>query len=167
MATVTPTTCASPLGRIIAIRAGSVAPISVTMTINGVKQELQSLGLCTRLAVSQSVIAQFQNTFDSFIYITPFGDKPGDIALTFIVNKACDSAQETLNAIDFYVRQRLLPTGFYLNSSGVSVLQKNFPIIVAVGSLTLRGFVVGLDIQGTTEGSAIVQATLRMTGWPA
>lgn len=163
MATVTPTTCASPLGRMIAIRTGSVAPISVTFD----GQPLQNMGLCTRLAVNQSVIAQFQNTFDSFIYITPFGDKPGDIAMTFIVNRACDSAQETLNAIDFYVRRRLLPTHLVALGNNTAQWEQSTPIIIAVGSLTLRGFVVGLDIEGTTENTAIIQATLRMTGWPA
>lgn len=161
MATVTPASCASPLGRIIAIRTGSVAPISVTFD----GAPLQNMGLCTRLAVHQSVIAQFQNTFDSSIYITPFGDKPGDISLTFIVNRACDSAQETLNTIDFYVRRRLLPTHLTVNNNTLQWVQ-TAPIIVAVGSLTMRGFVTGLDIDGTTENTAIIQATLRMTGWP-
>jgi hypothetical protein len=145
----------------IAIRTGSVAPIGVTFD----GQPLQNMGLCTRLSVHQSVIAQFQNTFDSYIYITPFGDKPGEIAFTFIVNRECDGAQDVLNAIDFYIRRRLLPTHLSVQNNTL-VWAQTAPIIVAVGSLTMRGFVTGLDIDGTTENTVIIQATLRMTGWP-
>lgn len=161
MATVTPTTCASPLGRMTAIKTGSVAPIAVTFD----GKPLQNMGLCTKLGVHQSVIAQFQVTLGNYIYITPFGDKPGDIALSFIVNRSCDSSQETLNAIDFYVKNRLQPTQLkVINNAYYTV--RSAPIRVAIGSLALRGFVVGLDIDGTTESAAIIQATLRMTGWP-
>jgi hypothetical protein len=145
----------------IAVKTGSVAPIGVTFD----GSQLQNLGLCTRLQVHQSVIAQFQNTLGNYIYITPFGDKPGDIAFSFIVNRACESSAATLNAIDFYIQRRLQPT-YLSNINGTFAWGQTAPITVAVGSLTMRGFVVGLDIDGTTEGSVIVQATLRMTGWP-
>lgn len=161
MATVTPSTCGSPLGRVVVVSVANAAPMSVTF--DGIA--LQNMGVCTRMVVNQSVIAQFQNTFDSFIYITPFGDKPGTIALSFIVNQKCDETQSTLNAIDFYVQRRLRPS-YLTNVGGFLTFSQTAPITVAINSLTLRGFVTGLEVEGTTNDSAIVSATLLMTGWP-
>jgi hypothetical protein len=161
MATVTPSSCASPLGRIVAVKTGSVAPISVTFD----GQPIKNMGLCTQLRVNQSVIAQFQSTLGNYIYITPFGDKPGDIEMSFIVNKECNASQEALNAIDFYIKRRLQPTLPVLIGSAIYYAQ-TAPIIIAIGSLALRSFVTGLSIDATTSQSVIVSATLRMTGWP-
>jgi len=172
MATVTTSTCASPLGRMVAVKFGSVAPLSVIMQQQDLRTgkwhdvSLQSLGLCTRLEVNQSVIAQFQNTFGSFVYITPFGDKPGDIRITFITNSLCDKSADALGAIDFYVKNRLMPTQLVGGPGAYVVQQKTAPITVAIVTLTLYGFITGLDINGSTEGSAIVVTRLSMTGWP-
>ena len=161
MAVVTPNTCGSPLGRMVAVRAPNAAPVSVTF--DGINP--QSLGLCTQLLIDQQVIAQFQNTFDDYIYITPFGDKPGAIVLSFIINKSCPETVAAFNAIDFYVQRRLRPS--YLGvSNNTVVLFQSTPIIVAINSLTLRGFVTGLKVDASTAQWALVSAQLLMTGWP-
>lgn len=157
MATVTPVTCGSPLGRVVAISTPTAAPMSITFD----GKPLQNMGLCTRLTVNQRVIAQFQNTFDDFIYITPFGDSAGDLQFDFIVNKSCDTTKVSLDAIDYYIKNRLRPT--LLTSTGI---QRSLPVLISVGNLTMRGFIVGLDINGTTSEGAIVRATLLMKGWP-
>lgn len=162
MAVVTPNVCGSPLGRMVAVRVPNAAPVAVTF--DGINP--QNLGLCTQLLIDQKVIAQFQNTFDNYIYITPFGDKPGDIVLSFIINKNCDDSVATFNAIDFYVQRRLQPS--YLGvSSGTLVIFQTLPIIVAINSLTLRGFVTALKVDASTSQGALVSAQLFMTGWPA
>ena len=161
MATVTPDTCNSPIGRVVAVKTGAVAPLA--LTFDG--KPLQNMGLCTRLAVSQSVIAQFQNTFESYIYVVPFGDKPGDIAISFIINQDCDTTKSALNVVDYYIKNRLLPT-VRRQTNGAWLVRKTAPITVAIGSLTLRGFVTALTLEAVTDGGVIVGATLRMTGWP-
>jgi hypothetical protein len=147
----------------VAVKTGATAPLS--LTFDG--KPLMNMGLCVGMEVHQSVIAQFQNTFGNYIYITPFGDKPGEISLSFIINSTCDTSVQALNVVDFYIKSRLQPTQILGGDGTYLYLQKNVPIIVAVGSLSLRGFVTGLDMRGSTDGSAIISATLRMTGWPA
>lgn len=161
MATVTTSSCGSPLGRMVAVRTPNAAP--VTVSFDGIVP--QNLGVCTQLIIDQQVIAQFQNTFDSYIYITPFGDKPGTIVMALLINKLCDETTQTMNAIDFYVKRRLRPS--FLGVSGNQIVRvQTAPIIVAVNSLTLRGFLTALKVDASTSQGALVSAQLIMTGWP-
>jgi hypothetical protein len=157
MAAIIPDECSSkPLGVLVkAVTSTLVVPL--TLTIDG--EVPIDLGVCTRVLADQRVLAQFQNTFDSFIYITPFGDAPGQVVIEFLINNCrpeCGGASiRSGMALDVYQR-RLLPN-----------MQDNPIVTICIGNLPLRGCLTGMRVSGSVDGSPMIRAELMFTGWPA
>ena len=114
-----------------------------------------SIGLVTGVSAKQGVISQVQNALTNAIYVTPFGDGPGDIAITFISNRDClDDQTSTVAVIQHYLQHRLLPTR---NRRGV---------LVAIGTSVFRGFLLGLDFDAQGGELPIRRGTLLFKAWP-
>jgi hypothetical protein len=151
----------------IAVRTNRASPL--TITFDGLT--IEPLGLCTDIDVSQAVAAQFQNTFDDTIFVTPFGDGPGDINISFIMNPQCFGAGNYRNALDsddgavqFYFKNRLLPTRIPAVVTQPIVFRTS-PVIVAVGRATFKGYVVGLRIAGRSA-DFLINVVLSLKAWP-
>ncbi len=155
------------------VKSNNVAPLSITFTdVFGVPQPIASFGLCLNVNSDNAVNAQFQNTFSDSIYVTPFGDAPGNTVLTFLMNPWCDpNFSQSPTAIDAYLNNRLKPTSVQstvlANGDIVSTITMSVPIIVSIGGkLNLIGFIVGLSLSGTTTSGVMIQARLIMKTWP-
>jgi hypothetical protein len=135
-----------------AIKFENEGPGTLTVAVDG--SELKELGLVTRIEVNQNVAAQFKITFGSNIYVVPFGDKPGDIAISFIANPECSSTSTGLSSIEYYLRNRL--------RASTGSLQ-----IVSVGDIVFVGSIVGCRIVGDAEQSSpMVKCQLLLKAWP-
>jgi len=165
--------CSNTIGRMTVVKSNNVAPLSITLTdAFGVPQSIASFGLCLGLSNDNAVNAQFQNTFSDSIYVTPFGDAPGTVALTFLLNPWCDpNFTQSPTAIDAYLNNRLKPTSvqstILADGTIQSTISMSVPTIVSIGGkLNLIGFIVGLSLNGTTSSGVMIQARLLMRAWP-
>ena len=79
------TVCTSGGGRLIrATNVQSAAPLIVLL--NGSPIPF-NLGVVSGVQATAQVAAQFMNAFNGNIYVTPFGDTPGNAAIQFILNR--------------------------------------------------------------------------------
>lgn len=160
-------------GKIITTTAKSVAPLTLvietqyrTPGTNVVfkTEHLSTLGLCTGLDIQQSVAAQFQNTFENTIYVTPFGDLPGTASVSFILNATKASVPGVSGtAISDFFRYRLQPS-YYVSST----LYRSPNIMLSVGGvdpIKLYGYLIGMQLKGSTGGSLLVEGVLHMKVW--
>lgn len=165
--------CSNNVGRMTVVKSNNIAPLSITFTDStGTPQSIASFGLCLGVNIDQAVNAQFQNTFSDSIYVTPFGDAPGNIALSFLMNPWCDpNFSQNPTAIQEYLNNRLKPTTVrsVLLPDGTiqSTISMSVPTIVSVGGqLNLIGFIVGLSLNATSTSGIFIQARLLMKAWP-
>lgn len=139
----------------------SPAALSVTVANADGTLNLTKLGIATNVETSQSVIAQFQNTLDDAIYVVPFGDAVGDSVISFVINNQCITSEGTADndlgtqdqLVAAYLTNRLKPStaaGMYL----------------AIGGLAMIGFIVGLRLSGTSDGTPMVRGTILFKSWP-
>lgn len=165
--------CSGVPGKIIATSSATAAPMAMTIDAqfripgSGTVFEtdgLTTLGLCTNLDLQQSVSAQFQNTFNNTIYVTPFGDLPGTAAVSFIINPSCASPTGLSGTvINDYFTYRLQPS--YYNGA---TLVRSPNIWLSIGAerpITLYGYLIGLNLRGSSSQSIMIQGTLFMKVW--
>lgn len=162
MSTISP--CSGVNGRLIEVQAQMALPLTLGLsygefdqgTLDVIQQsvQLQQIGVVTKVQVSQEIAAQFQNTLNDSIFITPFGDKPGQINLTFVANRKCNGTAQTTDVIQHYLDRRLQP--------GANLL----PALVVIGSGTFRSYLVGMQLAADASGVQLVQGTLVFRGWP-
>jgi hypothetical protein len=140
-------------GRMIKVALSADNPAPLLVTVNG--KELVSLGVAIQVQASQGVAAQFQNSFNGNIYVIPFGDSPGEVRITFIMNKICDSTQNSNStaAFEYYLKQRLSPSN-------------TKPGTVVIGSVALTSFVIGFSLSAQAQESTMVTGTLVLRAWP-
>lgn len=164
--------CDETPGKLIKTTAKAVAPMSMTIEVqdrtsfvNTVTntERLTTLGLCTSVQIEQQVAAQFQNTFDNTIYVTPFGDLPGTASISFIINASAESMPGfSGTAITDYFKYRLQPSYY----SPALVRTPNIWLTVGgTNPVTLYGYLIGIQIRGSTGQSSIVEGTLSMKVW--
>lgn len=121
----------------------------------GVREELIRLGVATSVQAQQSIAAQFQNALNDSIFVTPFGDLPGEVRIAFIANRKCNDFSDTsFDVIQHYLDRRLLPN------------KNKLPATVVVGSGAFRGYLIGLSIGANAQDTPIVQGTLVFKAWP-
>jgi hypothetical protein len=144
--------CSGGGGRIIGIDAQLAVPI--TLSIDG--GDLSQLGVATGVQASQQIAAQFQNALSDAIYITPFGDVPGEIRVAFIANRKCEEDTSSgFGFIQYYLDNRLLPDK---NKAAVTVV---------IGSGSFRSFLVAMTINSSSgRNIPLVEGTLIFRGWP-
>lgn len=145
------TVCAGVGGRLIKLEVGgdTVAPLDIDL--GGV--DISEFGVAVGLEMSQEVQAQFQPSLDDAIYITPFGDSPGNIAITFVANRECgEDAESTNKFITTYLNQRMRPD----NAQA---------LVVSVGGNAFYAFVTGMRLNASTADTPVVQGTLILTAW--
>jgi len=156
------TVCAGGGGRLI--RIGNVqqaAALSLSLGYNNRDNELEpvdlvKLGVAIGVQADQRVQAQFQNALSDAIFVTPFGDAPGQIRITFVANRRCRGTQQSgFDVIQHYFDRRLQP--------GVN----KFPAVVSIGPGSFRAFLTNLLISGNTSDIPVIQGTLVFTAWPS
>jgi hypothetical protein len=166
------TGCSGANGRLIRVNAQVALPLTLSLsypsttggTTEGVpgtqlnnsgQTVLSQIGVVTRLRASQEVAAQFQNALTDVIYITPFGDKPGTIELTFVANRSCDGSNGAgLGVIQHYLDRRLMP------------LANKRPATIIIGPGVFRSYLISMVIDAESSGVQLVQGTLVFRGWP-
>lgn len=174
--------CSEARGRLIAISSKFSAPLSIALgtprlgggvagigtSINRVQFEnMLNLGVATSITASQNVAAQFQNAFNDAIYVTPFGDTPGEVHLSFIINAKCNTndgnsahlntqpasdKKQTGQAIEYYLKNRLSP-------------YRSRPLVIVIGPMTLKGYLIGLQVPYQAQSFPIAQAVLSFKAW--
>lgn len=152
MAVLIPSCEGSPGRSIPVLIPNGVAPL--VFSVDG---DVLDLGVTTRVDASQQVAAQFQPSLNDAIFVTPFGDQPGRIGITFVANREClEPANENLAVIEYYLANRILPT------------ENKVPLIITIGSSTFRGYVTALQLgaQAPVAGSPLVQGSIIFTAWP-
>lgn len=169
MATVTG--CSGVNGRIIEVNAQLAVPLSIGLSYGGsvgqssaaggfVSSNSQSgllnqVGVVTAIQASMEIAAQVQNALNDIIYITPFGDKPGTIQITFLANRVCNrDTANTLGVIDHYLQYRLLPD------------QNRSPATIVIGGGSFRSFLFGMQVDAQSAGEQLVRGVLLFRGWP-
>lgn len=130
---------------------------SITRPFTAQEEVIIRLGIATSVTCAQKVVAQFQKALNTAIYITPFGDDVGMAAIKFIANNRCDNGVDVsgFDVIQHYLDRRLLTTG------------NKLPCTLAIGSGTFQGFLVGLEVNGTSGDIPVIEGTLRFAVWPA
>jgi hypothetical protein len=122
-------------------------------------------GLCLGVSIDQKVAAQFQNTLDNAIYITPFGDLPGDVALKFLLNPACGATtSQAENFLSEYYFFRLRPSYY----TGPGVINRSPNVLVSIGSSQITnfyGYVVGCQLTASTGSSVLIEGTMIIKAW--
>ena len=87
--------------------------------------------------------------------MTPFGDKPGTINISFVANRICDQPNNSgYRVIQHYLDYRLLPDA---NKS---------PATVVVGSGVFTSYLVGMTFDAESSGLQLSRGTLVFRGWP-
>ncbi len=159
MAVIAP--CANAGGRLVPIQTKSpVQPLTLAIEFDGQPIQLANIGVATRVQMGMQVAAQFQNALSDVIYITPFGDAPGQIAITFIANRLCGETVPTFDVIQAYLSNRILP------GTATTTGQRIRPLSIAVGSAAFRGYNVGLAFDAESSGVQMIKGTLQFTAWP-
>jgi len=152
--------CSGGAGRIIAIDSQEATTLTVGLSYAGgddaeATEDLVRLGIVTQVQAAQNIAAQFQNALTDAIYVTPFGDLPGTVRVSFVTNRTCNKDEEVpLDAIQHYLNRRLLP--------GRNLVAAT----ITIGSGTFRGYLVALLINGSSQGTPIVNSTLVFKAWP-
>lgn len=150
MATVV--SCTGGGGRVIGIDAQQAIPLTLSIG----DDDLAELGVAVSVQAAQSIAAQFQNALNNSIFVTPFGDIPGEIRIGFIANRKCDKQNESgFNFIQYYLDRRLLPD------------RNRVATTVVVGSGAFRSFLTGMSLNTSAgQNVPIVEGTLIFKGWP-
>jgi len=150
--------CAVSGGRLIKVGVGSrIAPLYLAVQYDGQNwpTDLSAIGVAVGAELKQAVQAQFQNAMNANIFITPFGDIPGEITISFIANTMCDDpTQSGFGLIDHYLTHRLLPT------------KNKVPATISIAGAAFRAFLTAMQLSGSTSDTPIVTGTLRFAGWP-
>jgi hypothetical protein len=124
-------------------------------TQNATVEPLSVLGVVTQVSAQQSVIAQVQNALTGAIFVTPFGDSAGDIRISFISNRVCDTPEDdTVAAIQHYLDHRLLPT------------RNRGHAIIVIGTAVFRGHLLALEFSGQGGELPVRACTLIFKAWP-
>jgi hypothetical protein len=155
MATVS--SCAGVGGRLISIKVDKPAPMTIALSYDDGSVDIAKIGVAVEVSVSQQIAAQFQNALNDAIFVTPFGDSPGEIRISFIANRMCedDGTSSGFNVIQHYLDRRLLPKK---NKKAASV---------TIGSGTFRSFLVGMTKEGaSSDRIPLIRGTLIFRGWP-
>jgi hypothetical protein len=150
-------------GRLVAIETGQAIPLVLSLRYLDVpstppQTTLIKLGVATAVVAEQGIAAQFQKAMDDVVYVTPFGDEVGVIAITFIANRQCGDASATngFDVIQHYLDRRLLPTSL-----------SRLPATIIIGSGAFNGFLVGLAFKGQSGDLPLTEGTLQFKAWPA
>lgn len=174
---MTTITCANRNGQLIKVDAELAVPLTLSLSYSAPlltplatrldrflegernpeddvdRNVLTEVGVVLRAQVSQEVSAQFQNALSRVIYVTPFGDSPGTIGLTFAANRECGEQPGGVEVIRHYLEHRLSPT----NRRAATVI---------IGDTSFRSYLVGMQLDTASEGSQLVQGVLTFRGWP-
>lgn len=159
MAVIAP--CSAAGGRLVPIRTrGLVQPLTLAVQYEGQPIRLADIGVVTRVQMGMQVATQFQNALSDVIYITPFGDAPGQIAITFVANRLCQENIPSFDVIQAYLENRILP------GTATAPGQRIRPLTVSVGSAAFRAYNVGLAFDAESSGVQMLKGTLQFTAWP-
>jgi hypothetical protein len=159
MPTVIP--CKQRIGKAIALKTEGAAPLSILF--NGAV--LSDIGLATSMSISQNISAQFQQTLEEHIYVTPFGDNPGKIVINFVNVEKCGEEGVEKDILTYYLQHRLRPVSMSnIISSGGAI--NVGPVIVSVGANAFYGYIVGVDYQADTASDMVVRGALTLIAWP-
>lgn len=149
------TSAATTFGNQASAQATALLNAAGINTTNTTVEPLSVLGLVTQVSAQQSVIAQVQNALTNAIFVTPFGDSPGDIRIAFISNRLCkDGQDDTVAGIKHYLDHRLLPT------------RNRGHAIIVIGTAVFRGHLLGLDFNGQGGEMPMRACTLLFKAWP-
>lgn len=117
-----------------------------------------SFGIAVNVTMRQSIIAQFLPAFNNAIYVTPFGDAPGDMTVTYVINPLCESSTKgKYTFLDTYLKNRLLPS----TPSAKRILT------FTIGSATFNGSLIDMTANFQTQGMFMAQGTLTFKLWPS
>ena len=149
------TLCSGSGGRLISLgNSNQVAPISISLSYADGPVQLVQLGVAISVQADQKVQAQFQNALNDTIFVTPFGDAPGQISIVFVANRTCGKSGSGFGVIQHYFDRRLRPG------------QNKAPAIVTLGPGSFRAFLTNLLVSGSTTDTPVIQGTLVFTAWP-
>ena len=165
--------CEGVNGRLIGVEAQYAMPLSLGLSYGGTvgsfggfssfganasnSQQglLNQIGVVIAVQASMEIAAQLQNALNDIIYITPFGDKPGTIQITFLANRVCNGGtSSTLGVIEHYLQYRLLPD------------QNRSPATIVIGGGAFRSFLFGMQLDAQSAGEQLVRGVLLFRGWP-
>jgi hypothetical protein len=117
--------------------------------------DLTKLGVATQMQAEQSVIVQFQNALSDVIFVVPFGDKVGEIRVSFIANRLCDSdGVDPVAIVQHYLDHRILP------------LRNRGPALIGIGSAVFRGHLEAMQLQSSSQDIPMTHGTLIFKAWP-
>lgn len=161
--------CGANTGRLIARSENYVAPLTMAIQYeSGSQAVVGDIGVAVGVQVSMEILAQFRNALSSAIYVTPFGDRPGSIAVTFIANEEeCGTSgsganNANLGVLDHYITNRLLPNV----NNGLSSGSGRLPATVSIGGAAFRAFLTGVSLDGSAQDVPLIRGTLKFTAWP-
>jgi hypothetical protein len=123
-------------GRAVAIAADSPRPFILDIGSDFIDC------IATSVAIDHSVAAQVSLSLANSVYITPFGDNPSSLLVSFILNgKDCQSSESAVESfLASYHQAKLGPT------------QNTYPRLFIVGGAAYEGYLIGCKASANTDG---------------
>lgn len=122
---------------------------------------LDATGISTGVQVGQRVAAQMQVTLDQSLFVTAFGDDPGQMRVTMVHGMQCGAGNGggTSSVIDS-VQQAL--AWYRTNKLQGSNLN---PITLAIGASVFKGYVMGFELDAQAAEGGMVRSQLSLAAW--
>jgi hypothetical protein len=124
-------------GRVTAIHAENPRPFLLDL---GGSEFLDCIA--TSVVIDHTVAAQVSLSLSNDVFITPFGDNPSTLLVSFILNgKDCDAPESSVQTfLNGYHQAKLGP------------YQNKYPRLFVVGGAAYEGYIIGCKANANTDG---------------
>lgn len=124
-------------GTAVAIRSDGASPFA----INIANSYFEAIAI--NVSVDQQVAAQIQTTLAETVYVTPFGDRPGTLNVSYVLNGVGCDADANDQSIRFFNDY---------NSTKLTTSGNTSPHLFVIGRASFKGFILGAKMAVSAEG---------------
>ena len=118
--------------------------------------DLDLPGIATQVSWTSTVSSQILTSLANTVHVVSFGDRPGTLTVSVILNQSCDQTGSTNldDFLNFYFYNRLSAYGGRID-----------PMRVIVGNQAYWGYLTGNQGVAQSEGSQLITGTLAFVAW--
>jgi len=138
-------------GRAVAVQADNPKPFTLYLGSNAFMS-----AIATSVGLDQSVSAQISTTLGNQVFVTPFGDNPSMLSVSFILNGKNCTDPET--AVESFLSA--------YQSTKVGPSQNKYPKMFIIGGAAYDGYIVSARLNASSDGgSRMLLGTLSAVVW--